>query len=122
MSTTFRIALLAGLLALVSNLAVISFIYFRTHDEADATLHQQVMEQGKVLADVYRSGGKPALDDAIRDTIVRGTILDCCSRKRPAPRRQSRPCSGPSSWRPMSPIIPTPEPRFTGSRAIDPQP
>jgi signal transduction histidine kinase len=69
-STTFRIALLAGLLALVSNLAVIGFIYFRTHDEAAATLHQQVIEQGKVLADVYRSGGKPALDDAIHDTMT----------------------------------------------------
>jgi len=69
-STTLRIALLAGLLALVANLAVIGFIYYRTHDEAAATLRQQVMEQGKVLADVYRSGGKPALDGAIRDTIV----------------------------------------------------
>ena len=70
MSTTLRIALLAGLLALVSNLAVIGFIYYRTHDEAVATVHQQVIEQGKVLADVYRSGGKPALDDAIRDTMT----------------------------------------------------
>lgn len=70
MSTTLRIALLAGLLALVANLAVIGFIYYRTHDEAAATLRQQVVEQGKVLADVYRSGGKPALDDAIRDTMV----------------------------------------------------
>jgi signal transduction histidine kinase len=71
-STTLRIALLAGLLALVSNLAVIGFIYYRTHDEAAATLHQQVIEQGKVLADVYRSGGKPALDDAIHDTMTYG--------------------------------------------------
>ena len=70
MSTTLRIALLAGLLALVSNLAVIGFIYYRTHDEAVTTVHQQVIEQGKVLADVYRSGGKPALDDAIHDTIT----------------------------------------------------
>jgi signal transduction histidine kinase len=69
-STTLRIALLAGLLALVSNLAVIGFIYFRTHDEANATVHQQVIEQGKVLADVYRSGGQRALDDAIHDTIT----------------------------------------------------
>lgn len=70
MSTTLRIALLAGLLALLSNLAVIGFIYFRTHDEAAATLRQQVIEQGKVLADVYRSGGKTALDDAIHDTVA----------------------------------------------------
>lgn len=70
MSTTLRIALLAGLLALVSNLAVIGFIYYRTHDEAVATVHQQVIEQGKVLADVYRSGGKLSLDDAIHDTMT----------------------------------------------------
>lgn len=72
MSTTVRIALLAGLLALVSNLAVIGFIYYRTHDEADSTLRQQVIEQGKVLADVYRSGGRQALDDAIGDTTAYG--------------------------------------------------
>jgi signal transduction histidine kinase len=69
-STTLRIALLAGLLALVSNLAVIGFIYYRTHDEAAATLHQQVIEQGKVLADVYQSGGRPALNDALEDTMT----------------------------------------------------
>jgi signal transduction histidine kinase len=68
--TTLRIALLAGLLALLSNLAVVSFIYFRTHDDAVATVHQQVLEQAKVLADVYRSGGKPALDDALDDTMT----------------------------------------------------
>ena len=72
MPTTLRIAILAGLLALFANLAVIGFIYFRTHDDAVLTVHQQVLEQGKVLADVYRSGGKPALDDAIGDTITYG--------------------------------------------------
>lgn len=72
MPTTFRIALLAGLLALLSNLAVIGFIYYRTHDEALATVRQQVTEQGKVLADVYRSGGQRALNDAIDDTITYG--------------------------------------------------
>jgi signal transduction histidine kinase len=68
--TTLRIALLAGLLALLSNLAVIGFIYWRTHDEAITEMRQQVAEQGKVLADVYKSGGKAALDDAINDTIA----------------------------------------------------
>src|SRR5438552_1893959 len=70
MPTTLRIALLAGLLALLSNLAVIGFIYCRTSDEAAAEVHQQVVEQGKVLADVYRSGGKAALTDAVQDTIT----------------------------------------------------
>lgn len=70
MPTTLRIALLAGLLALLSNLAVIGFIYLRTHDEAVTSIHRQVIEQGKVLADVYRSGGVRALDDAIDDTMT----------------------------------------------------
>lgn len=70
MPTSLRIALLAGLLALLSNLAVIGFIYIRTHDEAVATLHRQVAEQSKVLTDVYQSGGKAALDEAIDDTLT----------------------------------------------------
>jgi signal transduction histidine kinase len=65
-----RIALLAGLLALVSNLAVIGFIYLRTHDEAVSEMRQQVVEQDKVLLDVFRSGGQPALTDAIQDTVA----------------------------------------------------
>ena len=69
MPTTLRIALLAGILALLSNLTVIGFIYWRTHDQAVATVRHQVLEQGKVLADVYRSGGKAALNDANEDTI-----------------------------------------------------
>jgi signal transduction histidine kinase len=68
--TTLRIALLAGLLALLSNLAVIGFIYWRTHDEAVETVRRQVVEQGKVLSDVYRTGGKVALDDAVEDTMT----------------------------------------------------
>lgn len=70
MPTTLRIALLAGLLALMSNLAVIGFIYLRTHDEAVSQMHQQVIEQDKVLNDVFRTGGQPALYDAIQDTIA----------------------------------------------------
>lgn len=70
MPTTLRIALLAGLLALLSNLAVIGFIYERTHDEAVASLHRQVVEQSKVLTDVYRTGGKTALNGAIDDTLA----------------------------------------------------
>jgi signal transduction histidine kinase len=70
--TTLRIALLAGLLALLSNLAVIGFIYYRTHDDAVLTVRQQVAEQAKVLSDVYRTGGRPALDDAVEDTITYG--------------------------------------------------
>lgn len=70
MPTTLRIALLAGLLALLSNLAVIGFIHLRTYDEAASTVRRQVVEQAKVLADVYNSGGEQALGDAIDDTLV----------------------------------------------------
>ena len=69
MPTTLRIALLAGLLALLSNLAVLGFIYFRTHDEAISTLRAQVIEQQAVLSDVARTGGRAALLDAIDDTL-----------------------------------------------------
>jgi len=67
--TTLRIALLAGLLALLSNLAVVGFIYWRTHDESVSTMRRQVIEQGKVLSDVYRLHDKAAFDDAIEDTM-----------------------------------------------------
>jgi signal transduction histidine kinase len=70
--TSLRIALLAGALALLSNLAVIGFIYWRTHDEALSTVHRQVVEQGKVLSDMYRLGGRAALEDAVEDTITYG--------------------------------------------------
>ncbi|MGZ2412714.1 signal transduction histidine kinase [Sphingomonas sp. F9_3S_D5_B_2] len=72
MPTSVRIALLAGLLALVSNLAVLGFIYWRTHDEAASALRRQVIEQGAVLADVYRTGGMTALQDAIQDSTSFG--------------------------------------------------
>ena len=70
MPTTLRIALLAGVLALVANLVVIGFIYIRTHDQAVTEVHQQVVEQAKVLSDIYHAGGKAALYDAIQDTIA----------------------------------------------------
>jgi signal transduction histidine kinase len=70
--TTLRIALLAGLLALLSNVAVVGFIYWRTHDESLSTVRRQVVEQGKVVSDMYRVGGQPALDDAVEDAITYG--------------------------------------------------
>ena len=72
MPTTLRIALLAGVLALVSNLIVLGFIQLRTHDEAISEQRRQVVEQGTVLADVYRTGGMPALVDGINDTVTYG--------------------------------------------------
>jgi len=70
--TTIRIALLACLLALISNLAVLGFIQWRTHDEAISAQRRQVVEQGAVLADIYRTGGMRALGDGIEDTLAYG--------------------------------------------------
>ncbi len=70
--TTLRIALLAGLLALISNLIVLGFIQLRTHDEAVSEQRRQVVEQGTVLADIYRTGGMRALADGIEDTVTYG--------------------------------------------------
>lgn len=69
MPTSVRIALLAGLLALASNIAIIGFIQYRTYDESASTLRRQVVLQTAFLNDVYRSGGMKALDDAIDDTL-----------------------------------------------------
>jgi len=67
--SSFRIALLAGLLALATNLALIGFIQWRTYDESESTLRRQVTQQAHVLADVFHSGGRDALEDAIDDTL-----------------------------------------------------
>ena len=69
MRTIYRIALLAGLLALAANLAVIGFIYWRTYDEAAATLQRQVVHENLVLQQIYRSGGGKPLISGIDDTI-----------------------------------------------------
>ena len=65
-------------------------------------MRRQVIEQGKVLADVYRTGGMPALDDAIEDTITYGdpqTAVAPVRPRRPPGRRQSR-----SLPRPAAPL------------------
>lgn len=69
MRTSYRIALLAGLLALAANLAVIGFIHWRTYDEAAATLQRQVSHQSQVLEQIYGSGGAKSLFDAIDGTV-----------------------------------------------------
>lgn len=68
MPTSLRIALLAGLLALVTNIAIIGFIHWRTYDASVATLRRQVTEQAQVLTDVYHSGGIDSLVSAINDS------------------------------------------------------
>jgi signal transduction histidine kinase len=68
--TSLKVALLAALLTLAANLAVIGFIRWRTHDDSAALLHRQVVEEASVLDDVYASGGQPALRRAIADILA----------------------------------------------------
>ncbi|MGN6154815.1 MAG: ATP-binding protein [Sphingomicrobium sp.] len=65
MPTSIRIALLAALLALASNVAVIGFIHWQTYDESVATLRRQVTDQSYFLADIYHEGGLDALQSAM---------------------------------------------------------
>ncbi len=67
MPTSIRIALLAAILALAANVAVIGFIHWRTYDESVATLRSQVTDQSAFLADIYRNGGMKGLHTAIDD-------------------------------------------------------
>jgi signal transduction histidine kinase len=84
--TSVRIALLAALLALASNVAVIGFIHWQTYDESITTLRRQVTDQNAFLADIYQGGGMDALRSAMDDvdaddTHAKTGILD--SRGRP---------------------------------------
>lgn len=67
MPTSIRIALLAAILALASNVAVIGFIHWRTYDESIVTLRRQVTDQNYFLADIYQEGGQDALQSAMDD-------------------------------------------------------
>ena len=97
MPTTLRIALLAGLLALLSNLAVIGFIYCRTHDEAVASLRRQVVEQSaspdRRLS--HRRQGRARRRDRRHDHL-----------RRPADR--GRACSIPTGARSIGNLAPAP--------------
>ncbi len=64
---TLRVAALAMLLALLSNLALVGFIRWRTHDDAFASLRIQATDQARALSDVYAAGGLPALRATIAD-------------------------------------------------------
>ena len=67
MPTSIRIALLAAILALASNVAVIGFIHWRTYDESVATLRSQVTDQSAFLSDIYKSAGTKGLRTAVED-------------------------------------------------------
>ncbi len=64
---TLRVAGLAMLLAFLSNLALIGFIHWRTHDDAFEDLRVQAIEQARALSDVHAAGGLPALRATMAD-------------------------------------------------------
>lgn len=66
-SITARLALLAVLLSLVTSLALAGLIWQQTHDDAIEALRRDTAQQTDAFAAVYRSGGLPALDQAIAD-------------------------------------------------------
>jgi len=74
-SITLRVALLAATLAFAASLAVIGFIFWRTHGDDAEALRRQVVEQAAALADVYATGGAAALDDAVDDSDSNGDSL-----------------------------------------------
>lgn len=65
LSITARLALLAVVLALVPAFSVAALIWQQTHDDAIGVLRRDTIEQANGLVAVYRSGGLPALRQAI---------------------------------------------------------
>ncbi len=86
-SVTARIALLAIALALVSNLALVGFVWQQIHDDAVGTLRRDTIEQSDALVAVWRNGGMKALDEAIEDARAPGddslilAVIDASGRR-----------------------------------------
>lgn len=68
--TTFRIAALAMMLVLCSNLALLGFIHLRTHHDRLSPLQRQAMADSRALGDIYRSSGEAGLAAAVRDMLA----------------------------------------------------
>lgn len=64
-SITARLALLAIGLALISSLALSALVWQQTHAAAIGELRRDTTEQSDAFAAVFRSGGLPALEQAI---------------------------------------------------------
>ena len=69
---TARIALLAILLALTSNLVLVGFVWRQTHDVAIDAVRRETIEKSDSMHAVFRSGGLAALAGAIEDARVPG--------------------------------------------------
>ncbi|WP_034161666.1 sensor histidine kinase [Sphingomonas sp. ERG5] len=72
LSVTARIALLAIALALVSNLALVGFVWQQIHDDAIGALRRDALEQSDALVAVWRNGGMAALTRAIEEARAPG--------------------------------------------------
>ena len=65
LSVTARLALLAITLTLISNLALVAFVWQRIHDDAIESMRRDTIEQSDAFVAIYRSGGMAALRNAI---------------------------------------------------------
>lgn len=68
--TGLKVALLAALLTLAANLAVVGFIRWQTYDDSAARIHREVIEEAAVLEAVYATGDEAALRRAITDILA----------------------------------------------------
>lgn len=74
LSITARIALLAIMLSLVSNLALIGFVWKQTSADAINAIRRETTEQSDSLRAVWQVGGTPALRRAIADSLRPGDV------------------------------------------------
>jgi len=70
MPTGLKVALLAALLSLAANIAVVGFIRWQTYDDSAARIHRDVIEEAAVLEAVYATGDEAALKRAITDILA----------------------------------------------------
>lgn len=62
------------MLALISNLVLVGFIWKQTSADAITALHREIVEQAEALRAVWRTGALPALADAITDAREPGDV------------------------------------------------
>lgn len=74
LSVTARIALLSIVLALVSNLALVGFVWKQTQSDAIEAVRRETIEQADALREVWASGGEPALTRAIVSARAPGDV------------------------------------------------
>lgn len=74
LSVTARIALLSILLALVSNLVLVVFVWKETQDDAIAAMRRENVEQSDSLLATFRHGGLPALTQTVANARPPGDV------------------------------------------------